>query len=193
MSLKTGVAVLFFSLACAAHAQEGPKADGNELQVWFSGGHSVPGGTVKTSVFDAGFRYGWILTGLHGPSLFRGNFEYCVDAVPLYLISQPGRTVYGGGWNPLGLKWNFVPRGRIAPYFELGGGVLFTTHELPAGTSSTNFTPSAALGFHHLGDHWGWSLEARYLHISDAGLSGFNPGINSVQVRLGMGVFRHKH
>jgi hypothetical protein len=91
----------------------------------------------------------------------------------------------------LGLKWNFAQRGRLVPYFELGGGVLFTNHEVPPGTSSTNFTPGAAFGVHFLTDRLTWSADVRYLHISNAGLSGFNPGINSVQVRLGIGAFRH--
>ena len=185
--------VLSLLFAFAARAQEGPEADGSEMQLWVGGGHSVSGGTARTGVLDTGFRYGWILTNPHGPGFLRGRFEYCVDAVPLYLIFQPGHTVYGGGWNPLGLKWNFVPRGRIVPYFELGGGVLFTNRDVPGGTSKTNFTPSAALGFHHLGGRWDWSLEARYLHISDAGLSDFNPGINTIQIRLGLGGFRTKN
>lgn len=177
---------------CAAVAQTVPAKGGNEIQVWAGGGHSVPGGTSKTGVFSAGLRYGWILTRPHGPSFLRGNFEYVLDAVPIFLVFQPANTAYGVGLNPLGLKWDFVPHGRIVPYFELGGGVLFTKHEVPTGTSSINFTPGAALGFHHLGDRFTWSLEARFQHISDAGLSGLNPGINTVQVRLGIGEFRHK-
>ena len=37
-----------------------------------------------------------------------------------------------------------------------------------------------------------WSLELRWLHISDAGLTAENPGINTIQVRAGLGWFRHK-
>jgi hypothetical protein len=33
------------------------------------------------------------------------------------------------------------------------------------------------------------SLELRYMHISNAGLATPNPGINTVQVRLGVGKF----
>jgi hypothetical protein len=185
---------LVFIILCAsaAFAQTGPAQGGNEIQVWAGGGHSVAGGTGNTGVFSAGLRYGWILTGPHGPSFLGGNFEYVVDAVPIFLVFQPANTAYGLSLNPLGLKWDFVAHGRIVPYFELGGGVLYTNHEVPTGTSSVNFTPGAALGFHHLGEKMTWSLEARFQHISDAGLSGLNPGINTVQVRLGIGAFRHK-
>jgi lipid A 3-O-deacylase len=178
-------------LLCAGvvFAQEAPEKGGHEVQVWFGGGHSVSGGTQNTGVFNAGLRYGWVLTGQRGPGFLKGNFEYAIDAVPLFLVFQPKNTAYGLGLNPLGLKWNFVPRGSIVPYFELGGGTLFTTHDVPTGTSSTNFTTTAAFGFHHLGEKITWSLDARYMHISNAGLATPNPGINTFQVRLGLGRF----
>ncbi len=173
-----------------AFAQQGPEKDGSEVQVWTGGGHSVAGGTKNTGVFNLGLRYGWVLTDPRGPSFLRGSFEYAIDAVPMFLVFQPANAAYGVGVNPLGLKWIFVPRGRIAPYFELGGGTLFTTHNVPSGTSSVNFTSGAALGFHHLGDKLTWSLDVRYMHISNAGLTSPNPGINTVQVRIGLGAFR---
>ncbi len=105
----------------------------------------------------------------------------------LQLWTGGGHSVSGG--TSLNLKWNFATRGRIVPYFELSGGTLFTTHEVPARTSTLNFTPGAALGTHFLGDKHSWSLEVRYLHISNAGLASLNPGINTVQVRLGVGKF----
>jgi hypothetical protein len=47
----------------------------------------------------------------------------------------------------------------------------------------------AALGTHILGARHNVSLELRYMHISNAGLATPNPGINTVQVRLGVGKF----
>jgi hypothetical protein len=52
-----------------------------------------------------------------------------------------------------------------------------------------NFTSAAALGTHILAAKYNWSLEARYLHISNAGLGNYNPGLNTVEVRLGIGRF----
>src|SRR5207253_8473377 len=105
-------------------------------------------------------------------------------------LFQPANTAYGIGLSPFALKWNFAPRGSWVPYFELGGGTLFTNHDVPTRTSSINFTPGAALGLHHLGNKITWSLEARYMHISNAGLTRLNPGLNTVQIRLGFGRFR---
>jgi hypothetical protein len=171
-------------------AQVGPQQGGSEIQVWTAGGHSVSGGRGNTGIFDVGLRYGWILLDSHGPSFLKGRFEYALDAVPMYLIFQPTNTAYGVGLNPLNLKWNFERHGRIVPYTELSGGLLFTTHDVPTNTSQINFTPSAAFGFHYLADRFAWTLEGRYLHISDAGLSRLNPGVNTFEVRIGLGKFR---
>jgi hypothetical protein len=184
--------VAFFVSGLCAHslAQSGPQQGGTELQIWTSGGHSVAGGRGNTGIWNAGLRYGWILTGAHLPGFLKGRFEYAVDAVPAYLIFQPRNTVYGVGLNPLNLKWNFATRGRVVPYLELSGGTLFTTQEVPPGTSKVNFTPSAAFGAHFLRKRCAWSVEARYLHISNAGLTVPNPGINTLEVRVGVGKFR---
>ena len=169
-------------------AQDFPEYGGHELQVWTGGGHSVPGGTKDTSVWNAGVRYGWILTDPHGPGFLNGRFELAVDAVPAFVVFQRANTAYGAGVNPVGLKWIFATRRHVAPFIELNGGTLFTTHQVPPKTSAVNFTPGAAFGIYFLGER-AWSLDIRYLHISNAGLTVPNPGVNTVQVRLGLGKF----
>jgi lipid A 3-O-deacylase len=186
---KRLIAVALLFLSSVAWAQMRPEDGGREFQVWTGGGHSVPGGTSDTGVWNVGVRYGFILTRPHGPGFLNGRFEYVLDAVPVFLIFQRYNTAYGGGFSPLGLKWDFAARGRIEPYLELNGGTLFTNHQVPTGTSAVNFTDAAALGMHILGDKHAFSVEVRYMHISNAGLSSPNPGINTVQVRLGIGKF----
>jgi hypothetical protein len=185
------VLILAFSLLLMlslAAAQDRPEEGGHELEVWTGGGYSVPGGTKDTGVWNAGVRYGWILTAPHGPGLLSGRFEYAVDAMPAFVVVQRANTAYGAGVFPFALKWIFATRGGAQPYLELNGGTLFTNHEVPAGTSTINFTSSAALGIHFLRSH-AWTVEARYMHISNAGLTTPNSGINTVQLRLGFGKF----
>ena len=170
-------------------AQTRPEDGGRELQVWTGGGYSVPGGTSHTGVWNLGLRYGWILTAPHGPGFLKGRFEYAVDAVPAFVVFQSANTAFGGGINPLNLKWEFATRGHVVPYLELSGGTLFTNRDVPTGTDNINFTSCAALGAHFLRQTSNWSVEVRYMHISNAGLSDPNPGINTVQVRLGIGKF----
>lgn len=184
---------ILLTIFLAGHAlgQDRPEEGGHELQVWTGGGHSVPGGTKDTSAWNLGVRYGWILTAPHGPGFLNGRFELAVDAVPAFVIFQPANTAYGAGVNPVGFKWIFATRGRVVPFLELNGGVLFTSHNVPYGTSTINFTPGTAFGMYFLGDR-AWSLDVRYLHISNAGLTVPNPGVNTVQVRLGFGKFFRK-
>lgn len=187
--MRSWLALLILLTPIFALSQAGPEQGSKEFQVWSGGGHSVSGGRGNTGVFNAGLRYGWVLTGPHLPSFLRGRFEYAVDAVPVFLVFQPANTAYGVGFDPLGLKWNFQRHGRISPYLELAGGVLFTDHSVPTGTNTVNFMDQAALGMHILGAKRNLSLELRYMHISNAGLATPNPGINTVQVRLGVGKF----
>ena len=193
--MKPLIATLFFialwtmSGATPAHAQAGPEKGARELQLWTGGGHGVHGIATDTGVWNVGARYGWVLTGPHGPGILRGRFEYAVDAVPVFWVFQPGGAAYGAGVDPFALKWDFETHGRIVPYFELGGGTLFTNHQAPPGTSRVNFTTSGALGAHVLTGKLNWSGEIRFMHISNAGISSANPGINTVQVRLGLGMF----
>src|SRR5258708_9409002 len=101
-------------------------------------------------------------------------------------------TTSGVGVNPFGFKWALVKQRSVVPYLELGGGTLFTNTKVPEGTSHINFTTSAALGLHFLRSKHNISAEVRYMHISNAGLATPNPGINTIQFRLGFGLFSQK-
>ena len=175
--------------AVRADAQAGPEKGGNELELWTGGGHGVKGIASNTGVWMAGGRYGWVLTDPRGPDFLRGRFEYAVDVVPIFWLFQPGGSAYGVAVDPVVFKWNFDTHGRIVPYVDLDGGVLFTNRKTPPGTSRLNFTPSGAVGIHLLGKKINWSAEVRYMHISNAGFASQNPGINTLQVRIGVGMF----
>ncbi len=176
-------------LGPAARAQSGPEGGGNEMQLWTGGGHGINGSAADTGVWNIGARYGWVLTDPAGPGPLRGRFEYAVDVVPMFLVFQKTGATYGFGLNPFALKWNFVAHHNVSPYIDIGGGTLFTHSQAPPGTSRVNFTTSGAIGVHFLRSKYNWSAEIRFMHISNAGLSTPNPGINTIQVRLGFGRF----
>jgi hypothetical protein len=189
------IALLFVALLYipAAGAQSGPEAGGHDLQIWAGGGHGTNGSQSSDKVMNVGLRYGWVLTDPHGPGFLRGRFEYAVDVVPVFVVVQKTNTAYGAGVNPFALKWNFVEHHNIVPYVELGGGTLFTNKDVPELTSSVNFTTSGALGLHFLQSKYNFSAEVRFMHISNAGLATPNPGINTVQFRIGFGRFTQPH
>ena len=176
----------------AARSQAGPVEGGHELQVWTGGGHGVSGSQSSDGVWNMGLRYGLILTPPHGPGFLRGRLEYAVDVVPVFWVIQQTNTAYGFGVNPFAFKWALDEHRGVVPYFEIGGGTLFTNVKTPPGTSRVNFTTTGAVGLHFLRNKHNISAEIRYMHISNAGLSTPNPGINTIQVRLGFGIFSQK-
>lgn len=187
--------LLFAALVCtgSARAQAGPEQGSNELEVWTGGGHGLNGSTANSGVWNLGGRYGWVLTAPHGPGFLQGEFEFAVDVVPAFVVTQKNGTAYGFGLNPFALKWNFTKSRKVVPYFELGGGTLFTNIKVPPGTSDVNFTTSGALGLHFPGNKYTWSAELRFMHISNASLGDLNPGINTLQLRIGFGRFTSPH
>ncbi|HVM74964.1 MAG TPA: acyloxyacyl hydrolase, partial [Candidatus Saccharimonadales bacterium] len=171
-------------------AQAGPEGASTEWQVWTSGGHAINGSTSDTGVWNLGLRYGLILTSPHGPGFMRGQLEYAFDVVPVWVITQKTNTAYGGSVDPFAFKWILNSPKKVKPYFLIEGGALFTNTKVPEGTSQINFTTAAGLGAHILGEKHNVAVEVRFQHISNAGMTNPNPGINTVQLRLGFGAFR---
>jgi lipid A 3-O-deacylase len=194
-SLRGGFFLCLILVATLASAQDSKPLDGQpwDFGIWASGGFSVPGGTKDTHVADAGVRLGKVLTGDHGGGLLRGNFEWSADLLPVYYIWQPAPALnaYAAGFNPVNLKWNFTHCAHTVPYLELGGGVLFSNHAVPLNTSHVNFLPHATLGFQFFNnDRRAFTAAIRYEHISNAGLTTPNPGINTVQFQVGVNWFK---
>jgi hypothetical protein len=184
------LAVVAGIIPAKAAAQVDLNVAGSEWQVWTGGGHGINGSQSGTGVWNLGLRYGLVLTAPHGPGFLRGRLEYAFDVVPAWAIIQKTNTAYGGGVNPFAFKWIFTTPRKVKPYFEIEGGTLFTNTKVPEGTSQINFTTSGALGLHIPGENHTYSVEVRFMHISNAGMSNPNPGINTIQVRLGWGSFR---
>lgn len=193
IAVLVGAMVLQVPAARAQSAPNGePEAGGHELQVWTGGGPWVPGGAHSSGIWNLGLRYGWVLTDAHGPAFLRGRFEYAVDVVPIFLIFQPSGTAYGISLNPVTLKWLFDPSIRAKPYIEINGGTLFANDKVPAVGSHVNFDTSEAFGFNVPVGRFHWSAEIRLMHISNAGMTNPNPGINTLQVRIGFGLFTRR-
>jgi hypothetical protein len=193
LSCLKGSLALAQSTAPEVPADQGPE-HGHEWEVWTGAGGDpigTPKVTLGNGIWNAGVRYGWILTDAHGPGFLRGRFEYAVDALPVVMVFQPGGKAYGFGFNPWVMKWNFETHRRISPYIEVGGGLLISTRQIPLGADTFNFTPSGAIGVNMLHGKYHWSIDFRYFHISDAQITPFNPGTDTFGFRLGFGEFVH--
>ena len=169
----------------------GPVKGSNEFEVWSSAGGAVAinGSAAPVTEWNLGLRYGRVLTDAHGHGPLNGRFEYSFDVIPAFLIFQRTGTVYGGGFDPFALKWDFRTRRHIAPFLEISGGGLFTTAPVPPRGTAFNFTASTALGAHVMRGRHAVSIDVRWFHISNAHIIAYDPGINAVQVRVGFGLF----
>ena len=159
-----------------------------EIGVTVGGGHSFQGGlgaTGDTGLFNTNVRLGYVISHEHGSGPLRGTFEYAGEITPVNVIFQQ-TNVYGFSVTPVIVKWNFTAAKRVVPYVEAGGGLLITASDVPVGANTLNFTPQAAVGlqiFHR--PNRAVSAAVHWVHISDAYLTRFNPGIDSIQFTLG--------
>ena len=190
--LTTLLAAVSLAIAPTAFSQAGPVEGENEMQIWTGGGHGINGSQSGDGVWNLGLRYGLILTSPHGPGFLRGQLEYALEVVPAFVVVQKTNTAYGAGVNPFAFKWMMNPRSSVMPYLEIGGGTLFTNTNVPEKTSQINFTSGGAMGLHFIRSKYTISTEVRFMHISNAGLQEPNPGINTIQFRIGLGRFGQK-
>ncbi len=162
----------------------------------FAGGGSGLGTRSNVQMFRAGARIGRVMTGELGRGWLRGTFELDGEITPIDYVFWSGyRNVYGFGFTPLDMKWNFTRGRRIVPFIEAAGGLLWTNANIPPGnTSQINFTPGGGGGMHIFlkrGRAITWTLRA--VHISNASLGAHNPGVNaSLQGSLGYTWFKSK-
>ncbi len=194
--------------------------------VVFQGGFGVTDNRDGFRFLQAGVHAGRVLTNNYGEGLLRGNFEYAAEIFPYWesftpgfqrvscnlfpgtaiiTCSQPytvGGTFHGVTLTPIILKWNFARHGKLVPWAQAAGGVLWTNHKYPAygnttpnlttngpngETSVWNFTPQGGIGLHYFTrPNRSIDFGASGEHISSASLGDRNPGVNaSVQFTVG--------
>lgn len=192
-----------------------------EYGPFFQGGKGV-GDRGSFRFFSAGVRLGKVMTPPLGPGFLRGQFEYAGELMPYWQALTPppheqtvtyhdpatglnysynaffgGGTFTGFSLTPIILRWDLQPHGRIAPWIQAAGGLIYTTHKFPpdvlvphgtpGGTSVFNFSPQGGVGIQYfLSPTHSLMLSANGVHISSASLGDRNPGINaSVQFQIG--------
>jgi lipid A 3-O-deacylase len=192
-----GVFVLLL-LSCSTIAAQAPAENPIQKGTWelglFAGGGIGLGKSDNTQFFYAGGRAGRVLTSDHLSGIFRGNFEWAVDVMPIYVVFPPESAVYGGSIKPAIWKWNFTSGKKIVPYFAAEGGVVFSRDNIPPGdTSQINFTPGAAFGAHvFVKPKQALLLEIEFGHLSSASLGPHNPGYNGTfTFTVGYSWFHH--
>ena len=197
-----------------------------EYGVVFQGGVGVTDNRNGFRFLLAGIHAGRVLTNNFGHGALRGNFEYAAELFPYWQsftprflrvsctqgvttdiinCSQPytvGGTFEGVTLTPIILRYNFARHGRLTPWLQGAGGVLWTNHKYPSygdttanlrtngpngETSVWNFTPQGGVGLHYfLHPNRSLDLSANAIHLSSASLGDRNPGVNaSIQFSVG--------
>jgi len=186
--MKVIVCALFIVfVTLAARTQESSRKW--DISVWLAGatGEELTNSFGEAQLWSAGLSVSRVLTPDAGRGWCRGRLEYGFNLTPLLIQTRP-QLIYGGGFEPVILRWNSAVQIRTAhPYVELAGGALRTTASLPLGnTSSFNFTVHGGGGLQiPLGGDHHMEIGLRWSHISNADLGVRNPEFNGVEVRVG--------
>jgi Lipid A 3-O-deacylase (PagL) len=148
--------------------------------------HSAPG----HKYFRSSVSWGRVLAEPWGPGVLRGRFEWAIEVVPLFSQFSPDETL-GVGVTPVTWRWNFDPRGRVSPFLEVAGGLLWTGEPVPPQTTAANFTAHASYGIRYF-YRPRQALVIAYLfdHISNGNRLERNPGVNAHTVQVGLSLIR---
>jgi len=106
----------------------------------------------------------------------------------------PGHAVYGFAVAPLGLTADLARRHRVHPFLETMEGMIASTEPIPENrpnATGLNFLFDGGGGIRwNIGPRSALSLGYRFLHISNAGTTSFNPGLNNNVIYIGYSLLR---
>jgi lipid A 3-O-deacylase len=180
-------------------------------------GNGIGGDRSKYRFLALGLQAGKILTPPLHAGVLSGQFELAGNVMPFWQAYTPGPhdqtfefqgqtysypvgggTFTGASITPVIFRWNFLTHsGRIQPWFQAAGGLVYTTHKfppdilsphgIPGGTSVWNFSPQGGIGIHYFTrPRRSIDLGFNAMHISSASLGDHNPGVNALwQIQLG--------
>jgi hypothetical protein len=199
---RARAALLLFGLFCLllvhrTQAQTEPPAASErglfDLSAWTAGatGKENTGSFTEAQILSTGVFFGWVIVADAGSGWRRGGLEYGFNLLPAVVQFAP-RHVFGGGFEPIVLRWNSSHHGRRSPFIELAGGALITNSDLPPGdTSAFNFTVRAGGGMAvSTTKHQSFDVACRWSHISNANLGQRNPQFNGLQLSVGYHWFK---
>jgi lipid A 3-O-deacylase len=151
-------------------------------------GVEILGGRESHDLALASVSYGYTLGPIEGEGhWYRGNWEFRGELFSGAQFSPTDEWLVG--LTPH-LRYNFATGTRWIPFVDLGAGVSATGIGPPDLSHYFEFNLQAATGVRwFIKDNIALSIEARYFHMSCAGLSAPNLGLNNVNGMLGISWF----
>jgi lipid A 3-O-deacylase len=118
---------------------------------------------------------------------YRGNWEIRGELFSGGQFSPTAEALVGVAPH---LRYNFATSTRWVPYVDVGGGLAATSIGPPDLSHTFEFNLQAATGVRwFIRDNVALNIEARYLHISCAGIDRPNLGLNNVNGMVGISWF----
>lgn len=115
--------------------------------------------------------------------------EILYNFVPPYQRLSPPHAVYGFAVAPLGFTLDLWRAHRVHPFAESIGGLIASTEPIPENqpdASGLNFLFDFGVGVRWRSIRVGY----RFLHISNAATTSFNPGVDNNIFYAGYSFFR---
>jgi hypothetical protein len=207
------IPVLLLTPALAQTAEPSYGTQRGEFSTWSSlsvgGNGHIFGFAQNRDLYLTGIRYGWTIG--HWNKLGGMNLRYTPEIIPIaYLRDRvlngvpvaldkfvlpripSDRYVYGGGVNPVGLQMNFRRGKRFQPLWDFEGGFLYFSERVLAQRGSQfQFTVATGPGAQiFLTERTAFTVGYHYHHLSNANISGSNPGTDTNQLYFSFSLFR---
>jgi opacity protein-like surface antigen len=201
---SAGVALLLFAHSSLAGADAPPaptRFRDASTKPFDKGSLSVENVTGVYYFFDRGgndgatldfainsLRLGVMLSNPHGSGFFAGNSEFLGEVFGGGIFQGAGNVLAGG---TLIIRYNFFrPGARVIPYFQIGGGGVYTdisqtgSKGLVSLPLEFNLQGGGGLRF-LINRNWSILVEAGYRHISNASIKLPNGGVDNFGGDLG--------
>jgi len=169
---------------------EGFRKGTHELNLSAAAGLGMPiFGSKETHHWVLGvIEYGWMFSGVVAKDhWYQGNWELVGNMFGGIQYTPNHAYLYGVA--PL-LRYNFVTGTRWVPFFNAGAGVTGTN--IRDGDLSNKFEFNLQIGAgvrYFFRDNLALNVQYRFLHLSDAGITSPNLGVNDSNIMLGASWF----
>lgn len=134
-------------------------------------------------------QFGYALTDKFGHGRLAGNVELLVEPMAAHFFQPFSASAFGG---TVGLKYNFLAFGRWMPFWDGGGGVLWTdlAPRIPEQSTPFNFIIQTGPGISYfVSDRTAVTFGVRFHHISNSGIGDRNIGLNAWLFNVGVSFF----